>query len=122
VSLRNNKKNRPERTPFGGYDHDEFRMNRRSVLAGAAATAFTARSMAQAQQPVSIKIGVLNDRSGLYADLTGEGSALAARMAVRTSAPPPRASTSRSSPPTTRTSRTSAPTSPASGTTTTPST
>nr|WP_293425067.1 ABC transporter substrate-binding protein [Phreatobacter sp.] len=38
--------------------------------------------MAQAQQPVNIKIGVLNDRSGLYADLTGEGSALAARMAV----------------------------------------
>ncbi|WP_441343246.1 ABC transporter substrate-binding protein [Phreatobacter sp.] len=59
-----------------------FRMNRRSLMAGAAATAFTARSMAQAQQPVNIKIGVLNDRSGLYADLTGEGSALAARMAV----------------------------------------
>jgi branched-chain amino acid transport system substrate-binding protein len=59
-----------------------FRMNRRSVLAGAAATAFTARSMAQAQQPVSIKIGVLNDRSSIYADVTGEGSALAARMAV----------------------------------------
>ncbi|MBL8570140.1 MAG: ABC transporter substrate-binding protein [Phreatobacter sp.] len=57
-------------------------MNRRSLMAGAAATAFTARSMAQAQQPVNIKIGVLNDRSGLYADLTGEGSALAARMAV----------------------------------------
>lgn len=59
-----------------------FRMNRRSVLAGAAATAFSARSMAQAQQPITIKIGVLNDRSGLYADLTGEGSAIAARMAV----------------------------------------
>lgn len=59
-----------------------FRMNRRSLMAGAAATAFTARSMAQAQQPVNLKIGVLNDRSGLYADLTGEGSALAARMAV----------------------------------------
>lgn len=35
---------------------------------------------AQAQQP--IKIGVLNDRSGIYADLSGEGSVVAARMAV----------------------------------------
>jgi branched-chain amino acid transport system substrate-binding protein len=29
-----------------------------------------------------VKLGVLNDRSGLYADLTGEGSVVAARMAV----------------------------------------
>jgi branched-chain amino acid transport system substrate-binding protein len=29
-----------------------------------------------------IKIGVLNDRSGLYADLSGEGSVIAARMAA----------------------------------------
>ena len=29
-----------------------------------------------------IKIGVLNDRSGLYADLAGEGSVVAAKMAV----------------------------------------
>src|SRR5947209_13300371 len=35
---------------------------------------------AAAQQPV--KIGVLNDQSGLYADLTGMGSVHAARMAV----------------------------------------
>jgi len=33
-------------------------------------------------QEISIKIGVMNDRSGLYADLTGEGSAVAARMAM----------------------------------------
>jgi branched-chain amino acid transport system substrate-binding protein len=33
-------------------------------------------------QDISIKIGVMNDRSGLYADLTGEGSAVAARMAA----------------------------------------
>jgi branched-chain amino acid transport system substrate-binding protein len=31
---------------------------------------------------VDLKIGVLNDRSGLYADLSGEGSVVAARMAV----------------------------------------
>src|SRR3546814_17357825 len=30
----------------------------------------------------SAKIGVLNDRSGLYADLAGEGSVIAANMAV----------------------------------------
>ncbi|WP_188517745.1 ABC transporter substrate-binding protein [Alsobacter metallidurans] len=35
-----------------------------------------------AQAQTSVKIGVLNDRSGLYADITGEGSAIAARMAV----------------------------------------
>src|ERR1700756_312450 len=35
---------------------------------------------AVAQQPV--KIGVLNDQTGLYADLTGMGSVYAARMAV----------------------------------------
>src|SRR5713226_899288 len=29
-----------------------------------------------------IKIGVLNDQSGLYADLSGQGSVLAAKMAV----------------------------------------
>ena len=33
-------------------------------------------------QQISIKAGVLNDRSGLYADLAGEGSVIAARMAV----------------------------------------
>jgi branched-chain amino acid transport system substrate-binding protein len=31
---------------------------------------------------MNVKIGVLNDRSALYADLTGEGSAVAARMAA----------------------------------------
>ena len=29
-----------------------------------------------------VKIGVLNDRSGLYADVAGEGSVVAAQMAV----------------------------------------
>ncbi len=33
-------------------------------------------------QDLSVKIGVLNDRSGIYADITGEGSVVAARMAV----------------------------------------
>jgi branched-chain amino acid transport system substrate-binding protein len=79
--VRNNKKIRHTRTPLEDSTMT-IRLNRRSVMAGALATGFSARSMAQAQQPINIKIGVLNDRSGLYADLTGEGSALAARMAV----------------------------------------
>jgi branched-chain amino acid transport system substrate-binding protein len=37
---------------------------------------------ARAQSPIPVKIGVLNDRSGLYADLGGEGSVVAAKMAV----------------------------------------
>jgi branched-chain amino acid transport system substrate-binding protein len=37
---------------------------------------------AAAEAQISVKIGVLNDRSGLYADLSGEGSAVAARMAI----------------------------------------
>jgi len=46
-----------------------------AVLAMAAAPAF-------AQQPITVRIGVLSDFSGAYADLAGEGSALAARMAA----------------------------------------
>jgi branched-chain amino acid transport system substrate-binding protein len=48
------------------------------LLASAFGMAFAAAAQAQ----VSVKIGVLNDRSGLYADLTGEGSVVAARMAA----------------------------------------
>ena len=36
----------------------------------------------QQDQPIDVKIGVMNDRSGTYADLSGEGSVVAARMAV----------------------------------------
>ena len=46
-------------------------------------TALTALMAAPAlAQQISVKAGVLNDRSGLYADLSGEGSVIAARMAV----------------------------------------
>ena len=46
-------------------------------------TAFAALMAAPAlAQQISVKAGVLNDRSGLYADLSGEGSVIAARMAV----------------------------------------
>ncbi|TCR64096.1 ABC transporter substrate-binding protein [Bosea sp. BK604] len=48
------------------------------LLAGAFAALMSGTAFAQ----VSVKVGVLNDRSGLYADLSGEGSVIAARMAV----------------------------------------
>jgi len=50
-----------------------------SVALAISGTAGTAQ--AQVSDGV-IKIGVLNDQSGLYADLAGQGSAVAARMAV----------------------------------------
>jgi branched-chain amino acid transport system substrate-binding protein len=46
----------------------------------AAALASCATSSAQAE--TAVKFGVLNDRSGVYADLSGEGSVIAARMAI----------------------------------------
>ena len=55
---------------------------RRNIFAASAllfwSTALTAS--AAAQQPV--KLGVLNDQTGLYSDLSGMGSVHAARMAV----------------------------------------
>jgi branched-chain amino acid transport system substrate-binding protein len=38
--------------------------------------------MAGSALAVDVKLGVLNDRSGIYADLSGEGSVVAARMAI----------------------------------------
>jgi branched-chain amino acid transport system substrate-binding protein len=46
------------------------------------ATVFAAVLGGAAQAQVSVKIGVLNDRSGVYSDLSGEGSVIAARMAA----------------------------------------
>jgi branched-chain amino acid transport system substrate-binding protein len=54
-------------------------MKRKTLLL---ATALAALMAGAAQAQTSVKIGVMNDRSGLYADLTGEGSAVAARLAV----------------------------------------
>ncbi|HEX4781123.1 MAG TPA: ABC transporter substrate-binding protein [Usitatibacter sp.] len=52
------------------------------TLAAAAALAFAAGT-AQAQISGNVvKIGVLNDQSGLYADLGGQGSVVAAKMAI----------------------------------------
>jgi len=49
------------------------------LLASFAASLLATSALAQ---DVSVKIGVLNDRSGVYADLSGEGSVIAARMAI----------------------------------------
>jgi branched-chain amino acid transport system substrate-binding protein len=53
-------------------------MKTRYVLSALAAVAMTGGVQAQ----TSVKLGVLNDRSGVYSDLTGEGSVIAARMAA----------------------------------------
>ncbi len=54
-------------------------MNLKRVLL---ATVFAAAVGGAAEAQVSVKIGVLNDRSGVYSDLSGEGSVIAARMAA----------------------------------------
>jgi branched-chain amino acid transport system substrate-binding protein len=51
----------------------------KTILLAAAATLVAGGAFAQ---ETAIKIGVLNDRSGVYADLSGEGSVVAARMAA----------------------------------------
>ena len=55
-------------------------MRRRSFLATTAAVAVARRARAQAPKP--IRIGVLNDMSGVFADYQGPGSVVAAQMAV----------------------------------------
>ena len=56
-------------------------MKIRSVVIAAATAALMSGSVF-AQDKISVKLGVLNDRSGTYADLAGEGSVVAAKMAV----------------------------------------
>jgi branched-chain amino acid transport system substrate-binding protein len=53
-------------------------MKTRYALSALIAVAMTGAVQAQ----TSVKLGVLNDRSGVYSDLTGEGSVIAARMAA----------------------------------------
>ena len=50
-------------------------------LAALAACAFAGGAQAQISDGI-VKIGVLNDMSGLYSDITGPGSVTAAKMAV----------------------------------------
>ena len=57
---------------------------KRSALMACVAAAALAAGPAAAQQVSDdvVKLGVMNDQSGLYADITGQGSVIAARMAV----------------------------------------
>ncbi len=52
-----------------------------STLVAAAFTGFSGAAAAQISDGV-VKIGVMNDMSGLYADIAGPGSVVAAKMAV----------------------------------------
>ena len=54
---------------------------KKTLLATAALACMAGTAQAQISDG-RVKIGVLNDRSGIYADLAGEGSAIAARMAA----------------------------------------
>jgi branched-chain amino acid transport system substrate-binding protein len=58
-----------------------MKVTRVLTLAAVLAIAAAAPAAAQISDGI-IKIGVLNDQSSLYADLSGQGSVLAARMAV----------------------------------------
>ncbi|UPY36758.1 ABC transporter substrate-binding protein [Sediminicoccus sp. KRV36] len=63
-------------------------VNRRSLIGGAAATAaFGALPswQARAQAANTVKIGVLNDQSGLYRDVNGPGSVSCVRQAIQDS-------------------------------------
>src|SRR3954468_12459293 len=85
---------------------------RKLLLAASLSTVLAGAAQAQ----VSVKLGVLNDMSGLYADISGPGSVVAAKMAVEDFKAATRASRPRLSRPTTRTSRTMAPRSLGNGT------
>jgi branched-chain amino acid transport system substrate-binding protein len=63
-------------------------LNRRTLLGGAAATAaFGALPswQARAQAANTVRIGVLNDQSGLYRDVNGPGSVACVRQAIQDS-------------------------------------
>jgi branched-chain amino acid transport system substrate-binding protein len=56
-------------------------MRRAGIAAAFLTVCVTSGAVAQISDDV-VKIGVLNDQSGIYADLSGPGSVIAARMAV----------------------------------------
>ena len=56
-------------------------MSRRHLVALLGALFMPAAATAQVSGEV-VKLGVLNDQSGIYSDLSGQGSVVAARMAV----------------------------------------
>src|SRR5574339_497944 len=72
-------------TPTSAYERNVFSTGgnmkfKRSLIAAAIAT-LAGAAHAQVSDGV-VKIGIMNDQSGTYADLAGPGSVVAARMAV----------------------------------------
>src|SRR3546814_9146884 len=63
-----------------GAEHGRKQKMQKGKLLLASIAAMLVATPAFAQ--TAVKIGVLNDRSGIYADRAGEGSVIAARMAV----------------------------------------
>jgi len=57
------------------------RITRRTAIAGGLAGAAMTRR-ARAQSPKPVRIAVLNDQTGIYSDMSGPGSIVAARLAV----------------------------------------
>ena len=55
---------------------------RMTVLALVCATTCGLLGTVQAQSPVPLQIGILNDMSGPFADLSGPGSVVSAKMAI----------------------------------------
>ncbi len=55
---------------------------RKPLLIAAATLLALAAGRPATAADIALKVGVLNDRSGIYADFSGEGSVVAARMAV----------------------------------------
>ena len=78
---------------------------RKLLLAASLSTVLAGAAQAQ----VSVKLGVLNDMSGLYADISGRGSVVAARMAVEDFKAADKGIKAEIARPTTRTSQTMAP-------------
>src|SRR5688572_9875686 len=67
-------------TDIETHEEQRMKMKMKAVVA-AAALALAGAAQAQISGNV-VKIGVLNDQSSLYADLGGQGSVLAAKMAI----------------------------------------
>ncbi len=63
-------------------------LTRRATLAAAAAVAATRASRTRAQTKDTIRVGVLNDESGVYRDVGGPGSVACVRQAVAEFAAP----------------------------------
>ena len=72
-------------------------------------------AFAKAELPDTVKIGILNDMNGPFADQSGKGSVVAAQMAAEDFAEQGAASRSKSCPPITSTNPMSAPRSSARG-------